>query len=274
MKKILFVCLLMVLSVSFVFAQTPVNQTDAKGLKQGVWEEKTTAGTLNGTYLNDQKNGCWTTHSNDGKLLRIEHFNGGLLNGILIEIDPRGYLVSETYYVNNLIEGTAKKFFYGTNPASLIDYSHGKINGKKKIFYENSAGKLLEESEYKDDIKDGPSNFYTIKGDPIAEYIYVDNMLQGIQKTYYPEKKIMSEQQFVDNLENGLYKEYYENGKMKSEGSYIKGQLNGVWKDYDEEGRVKVLGNYVKGEKEGKWQEFDGSGKVIKTTNYVKGQAK
>jgi antitoxin component YwqK of YwqJK toxin-antitoxin module len=274
MKKILFVCLLMVFSISFVFAQSPVNQTDAKGLKQGVWEEKTTAGTLNGTYLNDQKYGCWTTHSNDGKLLRIEHFNSGLLNGIVIEIDPRGYLVSETYYVNNLIEGTAKKFFYGTNPASLIDYTHGKINGKKKIYYENSAGKLLEESEYKNDIKDGPSNFYTIKGDPIAEYIYVNNMLQGVQKTYYPEKKIMSEQLFTDNLENGFYKEYYETGKTKSEGSYLKGKLSGVWKDYDDDGHMKLKGNYLNGEKDGSWQEFDASGKVIKTTNYVKGQEK
>ena len=72
---------------------------------------------------------------------------------IAVEIDPRGYLVGETYYVNDLIEGTARKFFYGANPASQIDYLHGKINGKKKIYYENSAGKLMEESEYKDDIK-------------------------------------------------------------------------------------------------------------------------
>lgn len=72
---------------------------------------------------------------------------------IAVEIDPRGYLVGETYYENDLIEGTARKFFYGAKPASQIDYLHGKINGKKKIYYENSAGKLMEESEYKDDIK-------------------------------------------------------------------------------------------------------------------------
>lgn len=274
MKKILFVCLLMVFSISFAFAQTADNKTDANGKKQGLWEEKTPAGTSKGTFVNDQKDGCWTSYSVDGKLLRIENFNQGLRDGISVEIDPRGYLLSETYYVNDLIEGTTKRFFYGTNPASLIDYVHGKMNGKKKIYYENSAGKLMEESEYKDDMKNGPSDFYTMKGDPIAEYIYANNMLQGVQKTYYPGKKIMSEQEFTDNLENGFYKEYYENGKMKSEGTYVKGQLNGIWKDYDEDGLVKLQGNYIKGEKEGKWQEFDSAGKVIKTTNYVKGQAK
>jgi uncharacterized protein len=274
MKKFLFVCALIVFSISFVFAQSSANKTDGNGKKQGFWEEKSPSGIVKGSYVNDQKDGCWTSHSADGKLLRIDHFNNGKRDGIAVEIDPRGYLVGETYYVNDLIEGTAKRFFYGTNPASQIDYVHGKMNGKKKIYYENSAGKLMEESEYKDDIKNGPSNFYTINGDPVAEYNYVNNMLQGVQKSYYPGKKLMSEQEFKDNLENGFTKEYYENGKLKSEGIYVKGILYGVWKDYDEQGRLKMQGNYVNGLKEGKWQEFDAAGKVIKTSNYVKGQVK
>lgn len=274
MKKILFTCLLMVLTISFVTAQTAANQTDAQGKKQGSWEEKTAAGIMKGAYVDDQKDGCWTSYAGDGKLTRVEHFVKGVREGIVIEIDQRGYLVSESYYVNNLLEGTAKKFFYGTNPASLIDYEHGKINGKKKLYYENSAGKLMEESEYKNDIKDGHSNFFTINGDPIAEYVYVNNMLQGVQKAYYAGKKLMSEQEFKDNLENGFYKEYYENGKLKSEGVYAKGVLNGLWKDYNEEGILKTQGSYVNGEKEGKWQEFDAAGRVIKTTSFVKGQEK
>ncbi len=274
MKKILFTCLLMVLSISFCVAQTAANQTDANGKKQGLWEEKTTSGTSKGSYLNDEKDGCWTSYAGDGKLIRIENFKKGIREGIAVDIDQRGYLVSEMYYADNLLEGTAKKFFYGTNPASLIDYVHGKINGKKKVYYENSAGKLMEESEYKNDVKDGKSNFFTINGDPIAEYVYVNNMLQGVQKSYYPGKKIMTEQEFKDNLENGMTKEYYENGKLKSEGIYVKGVLNGLWKDYNEEGVLKFQGSYVNGEKEGKWQEMDATGKVIKTTTYVKGQVK
>jgi len=274
MKKLLFVFVLIVFSGSFAYAQPAANKTDANGKKQGLWEEKTPAGVSKGSFVNDQKDGCWTLYSTDGKLLRIDHFNKGQREGIAVEIDQRGYLVAETFYVNNLIEGTARRFFYGTNPASTIDYVHGKINGKKKTYYENSAGKLMEESEYKDDIKNGPSNFYTINGDPVAEYMYVNNMLQGVQKTYYPGKKLMSEQEFVNNLENGFSKEYYENGKVKSEGIYVKGVLNGTWKDYDEEGRLKMQGSYVNGEKEGKWLEFDATGKVVKTTNYAKGQVK
>lgn len=274
MKKVLLILLVMVSSIALIYGQTATNQTDAAGKKQGVWEEKTATGISKGSFADDQKDGCWTSYATDGKLARIEHFVKGSREGIAVDIDQRGYLVSEIYYLNNLIEGTAKRFYYGTNPASTIDYVKGKINGKKKIYYENSAGKIQEESEYKDDVKNGASNYFTISGDPVAEYNYVNNMLQGVQKSYYAGKKIMSEQEYTDNVENGFTKEYYENGKLKLEGVYVKGVLSGVWKEYDEEGRLKLQGSYVHGEKEGKWQEFDASGKVVKTTTFVKGQAK
>jgi antitoxin component YwqK of YwqJK toxin-antitoxin module len=274
MKKLLITSLLLLVSISFVMAQNSFNQMGSNGLKQGAWEEKTSTGTTKGNYSNDQKDGCWTSYATDGKLTRIEHFKLGMRDGIAVDIDQRGYLVSESYYVNNLLEGTAKKFFYGTNLASSIDYLHGKINGKKKIYYENSAGKLTEESEYKDDMKNGVSNFYSINGDPVAEYNYVNNMLQGVQKTFYAGKKIMSEQEFSQNIENGFTKEYYENGKLKSEGTYVKGVLSGVWKSYNEEGLLMEEGSYVNGEKEGKWLEYDAAGKVTKTTKYMKGQVK
>ena len=274
MKKILFTFVLMVFSISAVLAQATANKTDNNGKKQGLWEDKSNGGSSKGTYVDNQKEGCWASYSTDGKLIRIENFSNGGTNGITVEIDQRGYLVGETYYLNNLIEGTAKKFFYGTNPASSIDYLHGKINGKKKIYYENSAGKIMEESEYKDDLKNGHSNFYLLNGDPIAEYNYVNNEMQGVQKSYYPGKKLMTEQEFKDNVENGFSKEYYENGKLKSEGTYLNGSLNGPWKEYDEDGKLKAQGNYSNGEKAGKWLDYDTAGKVIKTTNYLKGKIK
>lgn len=272
MKKIIFACLLVVLSISLSLAQTTGNQTDANGKKQGSWEEKSPTGTTKGVFIDDKKDGCWSSYTADGKLTRIEHFNKGNLQGIAVEIDQRGYLVSESYFEKNLLEGTAKKFYYGTSPASIIDYSKGKINGKKKIYYENSSGKIQEESDYKNDIKDGVSNYYSINGDPIVEYIYKNNLIQGVVKSYYPGKKLMSEQEYKDNIENGFYKEYYETAKPKIEGNYTNGSMSGIWKNYDEEGRIAGEGSYLNGEKEGKWLEYDATGKVVKTVKYSKGQ--
>lgn len=274
MKKVILVSLLALFVSVMLIAQTATNVTDSNGKKQGFWEEKSPAGTSKGEYVNDLKNGCWTSYALDGKLIRIENYKNAIRHGIAVDIDQRGYLVSEMYYVDNQLEGTAKKFFYGTNPASSIDYVHGKMNGMKKIYYENSAGKLMEESRYKDDVKDGPSNFFTISGDPIAEYIYVNNQLQGNQKTYYPGKKIMSEQEFKNNVENGINKEYYENGKLKSEGNYLNGAISGLWIEYNEDGIKTSEGNFVDGLKEGKWTYFDVEGKVSKVEKYVKGVIK
>jgi antitoxin component YwqK of YwqJK toxin-antitoxin module len=261
--------------VCALFAQEQkTNQTDARGLKQGVWEEKTASGISKGSYLNDLKEGNWIMHGSNGNLTRIESFSKGIRNGIFVEIDQRGYLVSEMYYENNLLEGVAKKFYYGTNPASVIEYKQGKMNGKKMEYYENAAGKLKEESEYRDDVKDGISSFFAVNGDPIAEYVYKNGSLEGVQKTYYSGKKLMSEQNYVNNVESGFYKEYFESGKIKIETIYKNGLMDGKYVEYNEDGKVMIDGFYLNGEKEGKWTEFDASGKVIKMSKFAKGVEK
>jgi uncharacterized protein len=275
MKKALIGSLLIMFSCFYVLAQeSTLNQTDSKGLKQGRWEEKTASGISKGKYNSDQKEGTWVTYGSNGTLTRVEEFSNGIRDGIFVEIDQRGYLVSDMFYQNNLLEGTAKKYYYGTNPASIIDYRHGKINGKKKIYYENAASKLTEESEYKDDVKDGYSNFFATNGDPIAEYIYKNGLLEGIQKTYYTGKKLMSEQMYVNNIESGFYKEYFESTKPKIEGNFKEGKMTGKWVEYFESGTVKSEGTYLDGVKEGKWLEYDEAGKVVKTSKFVKGVEK
>lgn len=224
-----------------------INKTDAKGKKQGFWEEKSANLSAKGWYKNDLKEGQWLTYGQNGIITKVENYRKGMKNGTVIEIDQRGYLSGDVPYVNDVLEGTTKHYFYGTNPASVIPYKHGKLDGKKIIYYENSAGKIQEEANFKNDIKDGPSNWYTISGDKVAEYNYVNGNLEGIQRQYYPKSVLMSEQNYVKNIPQGEYKEYYESGKLK------------------------IQGIYVNGEKDGKWNEVDENGTILKTTKFVKG---
>jgi len=124
------------------------------------------------------------------------------------------------------------------------------VDGKKIIYYENSAGKMQEEATFKNDIKDGPSNWYTITGDKVAEYNYMNGNLEGMQRQYYPKSVLMSEQNYIKNVPQGEYKEYFESGKPKYQGIY------------------------VNGEKDGKWNEFDENGTIIKTSKFLKGVEK
>ena len=247
---------------------------DSKGQKQGSWEEKTATGISKGQFVDNLKEGNWISYGSNGNFSKLEVYIKGKREGIYIEVDQRGYLVSEMYYKDDMLDGTAKKFFYGTNPASVIEYKAGKINGKKKIYYENAAGKLTEESNFVDDVKDGASNFFSANGDPIAEYIYKNGSLEGIQKSYYQGKKLMSEQEYLHNVEKGSYKEYYENSKVKEEGKYENGKKSGKWTEYSEDGKLKADGMYVNDLKEGKWNEYDDAGKIVRTLKFVGGAEK
>lgn len=266
MKKFITIFIVVLFPLAFVQAQTTttvstsitaavsgpdtINKMDAQGMKQGFWEEKSVNISTKGWYKNDLKDGQWLTYGQNGIITKVENYRKGMKNGAVIDIDPRGYLSGDVSYVNDVLEGTAKRYFYGTNLASVIPYKHGKIDGKKVIYYENSAGKIQEEATFKNDIKDGPSNWYTIAGDKVAEYNYMNGNLEGFQRQYYPKSVLMSEQNYVKNLPQGEYKEYFESGKLK------------------------ILGNYLNGEKDGKWNEYDEIGTILKTTRFVKGVEK
>jgi antitoxin component YwqK of YwqJK toxin-antitoxin module len=273
MKRLIVCMFLTVLGVSTVSAQPEnMNQKDANGLKIGLWQEQVPEGNASGFYTDGLKESTWVTrNANSNALLKVESFIKGKHNGIVLDFNQQGQMVGEKYYIDDLLEGTAKTYFWGTQVASSINYKHGKLDGKKQVFYENSNGKLQEESFYKDGVKDGTSKWYSNNGDPIAEYVYVNGNLTGVQKMYFPGKKLQSEQNYVNNLESGPYKEYFESGKLKIESNFANGKQEGKYTEYDENGSKVREGNFASGLEEGKWLYFDKAGKVMKTKKFIKG---
>jgi uncharacterized protein len=284
MKKFVVFCFVMCLPFVALLAQTSasavsvpdsINKVDGKGKKQGYWEEKQANSTITkGWYVNDLQNGQWLTYGQNGIIAKVENYNKGKKNGAVIEIDSRGYLSAELYFINDIPEGTAKRYFYGTNLASVIPYKHGKIDGKKIIYYENSAGKPQEESNFKNDIKDGVSKWYTITGDVVAEYNYVNGELQGTQKEYYPKGALKSEQIYLKNIPEGEYKEYFDVVKPEAPAGNPNPANPAKHAEAPVVGKLKLDGMYVKGEKDGKWTEYDENGAVLKITRFVNGVEK
>ncbi|MEI6749456.1 MAG: toxin-antitoxin system YwqK family antitoxin [Bacteroidales bacterium] len=282
MKKIIVFCFVMCFPFAAILAQTTVaqlavpdsiNKMDAKGKRIGYWEEKLeNSATTKGIYVNGLQNGQWLTYGQNGIIAKVENYVKGKKNGAVIEIDSRGYLSAELYFTNDIPEGTAKRYFYGTNLASVIPYKHGKVDGKKIIYYENSAGKPMEESNFKNDVKDGISKWYTIAGDVVAEYNYTNGNLEGIQKEFYPKAVLKSEQNYVKNLPEGEYKEYFDIAKPEAPAGDVKATKEVKPAEVQVIiGKLKILGNYVKGEKDGKWTEFDETGAVVKVSKFVNG---
>jgi antitoxin component YwqK of YwqJK toxin-antitoxin module len=284
MKKLIVFCFVICLPLAAVLAQTTattvsvpdsINKMDAKGKKQGYWEEKLpNSTTTKGWYVNDLLNGQWLTYGQNGIITKVENYNKGKKNGAVIEIDSRGYLSAELYFKNDIPEGTAKRYFYGTNLASVIPYKHGKVDGTKIIYYENSAGKPMEESNFKNDLKEGVSKWYTITGDVVAEYNYSKGNLEGIQKEYYSKGQLKSEQNYINNLPEGEYKEYFEAVKAEPTANEAKPNADNKPAVIPESAKLKIQGNFVKGEKDGKWTEFNEDGAVVKVSKFVNGVEK
>ncbi|NTW25588.1 MAG: toxin-antitoxin system YwqK family antitoxin [Lentimicrobium sp.] len=252
MKKQLFLWLMGCIFAVSVFAQqdTKPNKVDDKGLKQGLWLEKSGVTYSEGNYLNNLKDGLWLTHAvENDMLIQVENYKQGIKNGIFVEISKQGNLVSEQYFTNNIPDGPHRIYGPGGSPLAVNNYREGQLHGIQVVYYENLR-KKSEESNYVNGVKDGLSRWYNTEGNILVEYNYVNGLLEGEQKSFYSNKNIRTSEIYKNNQNEGAYLEYHENGS------------------------VKVTGEYKAGLKDGKWIEYDENGKIIKTSVFAKGTEK
>ena len=250
MQKSIISFLVAILFSSSLFAQlkTEPNITDSKGKRQGRWSEADAIYFTKGNYTNSEKDGAWLTYFVDvGILYKVEHFNMGKKDGIFLEFTKRANLLSEAYYINDVMEGIQRTFSQSGLPLTENNYTNGLMDGFQVTYYENTFNKKSEEANYKNGVKHGISKWYDMDGNMIAEYNYAEGKLEGEQKSFYPQNNIRSTDAFVNNQNHGASIEYYENGQVKVSGQYVKGEKEGKWTSYDETGKVTGVQTFNKG---------------------------
>ena len=147
-----------------------INLTDGSGRKQGLWIEKDPAYTSKGIYINNLKDGIWTSYFNENEMLyKVENYESGIKQGISLEFSKRANLVSEQYYVNDLADGISRTFTQSGLPLSVKNYKSGLLDGIQITYYENTFNKKSEEANYMNGVKDGISKWYDMEGNVIAE---------------------------------------------------------------------------------------------------------
>lgn len=120
-----------------------------------------------------------------------ETYKNGILEGPKTWYSENGNVVLEESYINNKVEGDQKAYYENGNLKSVVNYKRGKINGlvtyskSGEVLHEDkfkngngtwkyfwSNGKVLEEGQYKNWIKDGVWKKYRKTGelDTITEY--------------------------------------------------------------------------------------------------------
>lgn len=120
-----------------------------------------------------------------------ETFVNGVLEGPKTWYSESGNIVLQEYYKNNKVEGEQKAYYENGNLKSVVDYKGSRVmgmvayspdgkvlhkddfkngNGKWKYFWSN--GKILEEGQYKNWVKDGIWKKYRENGelDTVTEY--------------------------------------------------------------------------------------------------------
>ena len=123
-----------------------------------------------GKMQNKKREGSWRYyHNNSDKLMMIEHYERGLLQGEKL-----------TYYDTGKL-------------AEKAEYDAGKLNGKKLLYSEK--GVVLEDLTYVNGELHGPAKFYNGKGDLLSEGNYKRDKHDGIWQ-YYENGKLKEEKNY------------------------------------------------------------------------------
>ena len=201
-----FTLLMCLLSVS-AFAQ--VNQTDARGKKQGKWE-KVYPGTrvymYRGQFKNDKPIGTFVYFYKSGKSKAViehsetsrsegyfYHETGGVMSygiynnlkkdSIWVNWDKIGRLSSKESFKNDSLHGT-KIIYYlppqgdkSQRPMTVLNYNNGQLHGDFKEYFD--TGKLKTTGKYENNKKVGVWEAYHVDGGKMTLERFKDGKRHG-----------------------------------------------------------------------------------------------
>jgi len=179
------------LKAVYIYADTgtAINQVDAKGRKQGLWQKKYSNGVIRyrGHFYNNNPVGVFkyyynndsvesiVTYCDKGKVAYATAFyeNGGVLSlgkyvnhlqdSIWVYYDPNTKLYKKEQYVLGKKEGKSIVFFPNGNVVEITTWHNNMQNGLWKRFFDN--GQLNVETTYINGVLDGPAKIYA-EGNP------------------------------------------------------------------------------------------------------------
>lgn len=207
------------------FSQMEINQVDEQGKPHGIWKkyyEGTEQLRYEGKFDHGKEIGEFRFYCEDckDKPVAVKNFN------------KKGDVTEVTYFTNkgNIIsrgkmmgkERIGEWITYHENskvPMVKETYSDGKLNGKKTTYYSN--GKITEELNFVNGLKEGSNIFYSPIGVVIKKLEYKDDKLHGPVTYYDGHGNLIIEGSYKDDKKNGPWK-YYKDGKMVLEETFPK----------------------------------------------------
>jgi antitoxin component YwqK of YwqJK toxin-antitoxin module len=203
-------------------AQTSLNQTDSRHLKQGKWIGNYPDGTIRyeGYFNDDKPVGEWKRYHENGKLKAILIY---ILNSDKVKaqlFDPDGSLLSGGNFI-----GTLKDSIW--------------------TYFDNTV--IVARESYTNGLKNGMSVTYYPDGKSAVENQWINGKLNGVWHEFYPSGEKKSETHYLNGKRQGESRIYFDSGQIQIEGVYDNDQYSGAWKFFNTDGTMKLLLEYKDG---------------------------
>ncbi len=200
-----------------------VNQTDAKGKKQGAWAKTWPNGKLRyeGAFKDDLPKDTFKHYNEDGQLTTIQ------------------------VYAPNGIDSRAQHFHADGSLMAV-----GKYAGKEKDStwtYYDSEGKTRKVEQFRSGKLHGEQITYFDNGQPSEKAIYENGTITGVRKTWFPSGMLASEENYVNGIAEGRSTIYFPSGKKELEGNMVRGERDGTWLHFNNDGSLHVKLIYKNG---------------------------
>lgn len=218
MKPLLLICLLM--SSQFIFAQA--NQKDEQGRRHGKWQTffpETQELKFEGEFSHGKEIGIFKFYKEELKNpTALMYFEPNKETVKVQYLAQNGKIISEGNMLNQQRTGLWTYFHKNSSIVMMLEnYRDGKLEGEKKIFYEDKS--LAEEATYVNDKITGKRKLYSPKGAVLEELTYVNGELHGPAKFYNDQGELMSEGNYKNDKHHGNWR-YYENGELTRQKEY------------------------------------------------------
>ncbi|NQU87559.1 MAG: toxin-antitoxin system YwqK family antitoxin [Mariniphaga sp.] len=208
--------ILLLLLISFtgqIFSQETVNQTDANGLRQGLWKKNYPNGKLiyQGQFSDGKPVGIWKRYHDNGKKQADIIYSEVSDSADTKLYDEAGKLIAEGIFLNEQKVGVWK-YFSNNRIVAEDEFLHGLKNGLSRKFYQ--TGEVFEEAEWKNNLKEGKYKAYFKNGKPYMECIYKYNLRDGFCITYFENGRMELEAFYSNDLRHNNWNYYSESGEL------------------------------------------------------------
>lgn len=201
-----------------------INQTDANGLRQGLWQKKQANGKLiyEGSFKNGKPVGEWKRYHEGGRVKAILNYDSKSDSARARLFDEWGNKVAEGNYLDEQKAGT---WVYYRENRKIGDefYINGSKHGIARKYYE--TGEVWESVEWQNGKQEGKFQVFFKSGEPFFQCKMSNNQRNGLCLTYFQNGKVELEANYKNGLHHGEWKYFDENGKYRYSLKYDEGKL-------------------------------------------------